>query len=110
EGQHQRYGLGVRMLVEAGGRLKLTHRMPALPHLRRRHDFNPQLPMATAKKTTKVTPPKTAPKASTPAKTAAAKPVTTLKPIKSAFNKTALNAHLAEHAGVEPKAVKAVLA
>ena len=71
--------------------------------------------MATAKKTTKVTPPKKATKASaatkTPVtKTPAAKPATGLKPIKTALNKTALNAHLAEHAGVEPKAVKAVLA
>ena len=57
--------------------------------------------MATAKKTTKVTPSK---------KAATAKPVTALKPIKTAFNKTALNTHLAELAGVEPKAVKAVLA
>jgi nucleoid DNA-binding protein len=66
--------------------------------------------MATAKKTTKVTPSKKANKASAPAKAATAKPVAALKPIKTAFNKTALNAHLAEHAGVELKAVKAVLA
>ncbi len=33
-----------------------------------------------------------------------------MKPIKTAFNKTTLVAHLAEHAGVEPKAAKAVLA
>jgi nucleoid DNA-binding protein len=33
-----------------------------------------------------------------------------LKPIKTAFNKTTLQAHLAEVAGVEPKAAKAVLA
>jgi nucleoid DNA-binding protein len=33
-----------------------------------------------------------------------------LKPIKTAFNKTSLAAHLAEHTGIEPKAVKAVLA
>ena len=66
--------------------------------------------MATAKKTTKVTPPKKATKASAPGKTVTAKPVTAFKPIKTALNKTALNAHLAEQAGVEPKAVKAVLA
>ena len=66
--------------------------------------------MATAKKTTKVTPTKKATKASAPAKTATAKTVAVLKPIKTALNKTTLNAHLAEHAGVEPKAVKAVLA
>jgi nucleoid DNA-binding protein len=62
------------------------------------------------KKTTKVAPSKKATKASAPAKAATAKPVSALKPIKTAFNKTALNAHLAEQAGVEPKAVKAVLA
>ena len=72
--------------------------------------------MATAKKTTKatkatkVTAPKKATKASSAAKPSAAKPATGLKPIKTALNKTTLNAHLAEHAGVEPKAVKAVLA
>ena len=32
-----------------------------------------------------------------------------LKPIKTAFNKTTLQVHLAEVAGVEPKAAKAVL-
>ncbi len=36
--------------------------------------------------------------------------MTALKPIKTAFNKTTLVAHLAEQAGVEPKAAKAVLA
>ncbi|UCU99998.1 HU family DNA-binding protein [Acidovorax radicis] len=45
---------------------------------------------------------------------AAAKPVAAtpaaLKPIKTAFNKTALIAHLAEQSGVDPKAAKAVLA
>src|SRR5690606_19282883 len=35
---------------------------------------------------------------------------TSLKPIKTAFNKTTLQVHLAEVAGVEPKAVKVVLA
>lgn len=54
-------------------------------------------------------------KAAAPAKKAApaAKPVATtaaLKPIKTAFNKTTLVAHLAEQSGVEPKAAKAVLA
>lgn len=33
-----------------------------------------------------------------------------LKPLKEAFNKTSLVAHLAQQAGVEPKAAKAVLA
>jgi len=32
-----------------------------------------------------------------------------MKPIKEAMGKTALVAHLAQHAGVDPKAVKAVL-
>jgi nucleoid DNA-binding protein len=55
-------------------------------------------------------------KKATPVKKAAApavKPVATaaaLKPIKTAFNKTTLVAHLSEQSGVEPKAAKAVLA
>lgn len=48
-------------------------------------------------------------KSAAPAKKAASGPIA-LKPIKTAFNKTTLQAHLAEAAGVEPKAVKAVLA
>lgn len=44
-----------------------------------------------------------------PAKKVAAAPAA-LKPIKTAFNKSTLQAHLAETSGVEPKAVKAVLA
>lgn len=85
---------------------------------------------APAKKTVKAAAPaakKAAPvarKAAAPAKKAApaaakkgaapaAKPVaaaTALKPIKTAFNKTTLVAHLAEQSGVEPKAARAVLA
>lgn len=66
--------------------------------------------MATAKKTTKTPAKKAAPakkvvKAATPSKA----PVS-VKPIKTAFNKTSLVAHLAEVAVVEAKAVKAVLA
>ena len=56
---------------------------------------------------------KAAPVAKKPAAAAAAKPVAAaaaLKPIKTAFNKTTLVAHLAEQSGVEPKATKAVLA
>ena len=70
---------------------------------------------APAKKVVKAAAP-AAKKAAAPAKKAAApaaKPVATataLKPIKSAFNKTTLVAHLAEQSGVEPKAAKAVLA
>ncbi|CAM5780945.1 HU family DNA-binding protein [Rhizobacter fulvus] len=75
--------------------------------------------MATAKKTTTKTPAK---KAATKvaAKTVAsrkvakaavpAKAITELKPIKTAFNRTSLIAHLAQTAAVEPKAVKAVVA
>lgn len=66
--------------------------------------------MATAKKTTVKKTATTIKKAApAPAKKAAAAPAA-LKPIKSAFNKSSLNIHLAEMAGVEPKAVKAVLA
>jgi nucleoid DNA-binding protein len=56
---------------------------------------------------------KTATKTAAPAMAAAKKAAPAaaeLKPIKTAFNKTTLVAHLAEHAGVEAKAVKAVLA
>lgn len=61
---------------------------------------------APAKKAVKAAAAKTAPaKTAAPAKAAAAP----LKPIKSAFNKTGLIAHLAELAAVEAKAVKAVL-
>ena len=69
--------------------------------------------MATSKKTAVAAPAKKttkAPAATKVAVKAAAKPAAALKPIKTAFNKTTLNAHLAEVAGVEPKLVKAVLA
>ena len=75
--------------------------------------------MATAKKTPtpakKAAPAakKAAPATKKAAAPAAAKPVAAaaaLKPIKTAFNKTTLVAHLAEQSGVEPKATKAVLA
>lgn len=53
-------------------------------------------------------------KAAVPAKKAAAPAVkaapAALKPVKDAFNKTTLIAHLAQQAGVEPKTAKAVLA
>jgi len=63
--------------------------------------------MATAKKTTAPATKKTA-KAT---KTAAPKPAAAgMKPIKTAFTKTSLSAHVAEVAGVDPKAAKAVLA
>lgn len=83
--------------------------------------------MATAKKTT--APATKVAKAAAPAKKAAAPAAkkaapaakkaaapaakaapAALRPIKTAFNKTTLVAHLAEQSGVEPKATKAVLA
>ena len=66
--------------------------------------------MATAKKTTNVTRSTKTLKAPVRAKAPVVKPATALKPIKTAFNKTSLVAHLAAQAGVEPKAAKAVLA
>lgn len=51
---------------------------------------------------------KAAPKAVTPAKKAATNGV--LKPLKETFTKASLATHVAEQAGVEPKAAKAVLA
>jgi nucleoid DNA-binding protein len=55
--------------------------------------------MATAKKAKAA--PAAAPKKAAPA---------AVKPIKTAFNKSTLAAHVAQTAGVEPKAAKAVLA
>ncbi|WP_298434882.1 HU family DNA-binding protein [Ottowia sp.] len=53
----------------------------------------------------------TAKKAAKPAPSKAAAPAAkTIKPVKDTFTKASLTAHLAEQAGVEPKAVKAVLA
>lgn len=88
--------------------------------------------MATAKKSTtkaptkKAVPAKKAIKASAPKKKAVksaapankkavkaaapAKAVVAVKPIKTAFNKTSLMTHLADQAGIEVKAVKAILA
>jgi len=67
--------------------------------------------MATAKKTTMKTPAKKAAPAKKAVKAAApAKAAVVTKPIKTAFNKTGLIAHLAEMAAVEVKAVKAVIA
>jgi len=57
--------------------------------------------MATAKKTTQAAPAKKTTKAAAPAG---------IRPIKDTFTKGALTNHLAEQSGVEPKAVKAVLA
>ena len=63
--------------------------------------------MATSKKTAESNPtPKTAKKATSAPAAAHGGP---LKPIKDSLNKTSLIAHLAQHSGVEAKAVKAVL-
>ena len=59
-------------------------------------------PQAPVKKQATATP--------TPAAKKAAPAAAAQKPIKTAFNKTGLIAHLAEHSGVEAKAVKAVVA
>jgi len=67
--------------------------------------------MATAKKTSVPVATKKAAKAAAPVKSASAsKPAAALKPIKTAFNKTSLAAHLAEQASLEPKAAKAFMA
>lgn len=66
--------------------------------------------MATAKKISEVAAAKKSDKSSTAAKNASAKVETVVKPVKIAFSKTSLVAHLAAQAGVEPKAAKAVLA
>lgn len=70
--------------------------------------------MATAKTPAKKAAPAKAVKAAAPAKkavkAAAPKAAAPLKAIKTAFNKTTLATHLAEVAGVEAKAVKAVVA
>jgi nucleoid DNA-binding protein len=69
--------------------------------------------MATAKKTTAAKTAAPAPKKAAATKAVAVKmPAagTALKPIKTAFNKTTLQAHLADTTGIEPKVVKAVLA
>jgi len=77
--------------------------------------------MATAKKTMTKVPAKkaasltkvakkTAPATKAIKAAAPAKSVVELKPIKSAFNRTSLIAHLAQTAAVEPRAVKAVVA
>jgi nucleoid DNA-binding protein len=65
--------------------------------------------MATAKKTPSATASKKA--AETAAvKAPAAKTTVALKPIKTAFNKTSLTAHLAETSGVDLKSAKALMA
>lgn len=70
-------------------------------------------PKATVKKPAATKPATPAKQAAVPAKKAAA-PIKAAaaapKPIKTAFNKTSLIAHLAEQTGVEAKAVKAVVA
>lgn len=63
--------------------------------------------MATAKKAAPAAK-KAAPAA--PAKKAVKAASAPMKPIKTAFNKTSLATHLAQQSGVDPKAVKAVVA
>ena len=65
--------------------------------------------MATAKKTPPAVSVKHA-KAPAPSKVATPKAVAAVKPIKTAFNKTSLIAHVAEQSGVDAKSAKAVLA
>lgn len=59
---------------------------------------------------TKKTPTKAPAKKAAPAAKKAAAPAAAAKPIKTAFNKSSLIAHLAESSGVDAKAVKAVVA
>ena len=66
-------------------------------------------PAPVAKKAVKAAPVKAARKAAAPAKAAKAPPAP-LKPIKTAFNKSSLAAHVAEASGVDAKSTKAVLA
>lgn len=66
--------------------------------------------MATAKKTTAPASKAPAKKAAAPAAKKAAAAPAALKPVKEPFTKTALVAHLAEQAGVELKAARAMLA
>lgn len=71
--------------------------------------------MATAKKAKAAAPKKTtkatSAKAAKPAAKAAAKPAAgAMMPVKETLNKTTLVAHVAQASGVEPKAVKAVMA
>lgn len=68
--------------------------------------------MATAKKASKApATPKSVKKATEPRTKAAARAADgAIKPVKTAFTKVTLTAHLASQASVEPKAVKAVLA
>ena len=66
--------------------------------------------MATAKKTMTPAPANKAAPAKKDVTAKVAKTSAPLKPIKTVFNKTSLIAHLAEMAGVEPKAAKAVIA
>ena len=67
--------------------------------------------MATAKKTmTKLPAKKAAPATKAAKKTAPAKVAAEMKPIKAAFNRTSLIAHLAAASTVDAKLVKAVIA
>ena len=68
---------------------------------------------APAKKATKAAAPAKTAKKAAPAKAAKAAPAkapAALKPLKTAFNKSSLAAHVAEQSGVDAKSTKAVLA
>jgi len=68
---------------------------------------------ASAKKATKAAAPAKTAKKAAPAKAAKAAPAkapAALKPLKTAFNKSSLAAHVAEQSGVDAKSTKAVLA
>ena len=66
--------------------------------------------MPTLKKTAKSASPKAVIRTGGTAKAGSVKIPVAMKPVKTAFNKSTLAAHVAEHSGVDPKSVKAVLA
>jgi len=113
----QANGLGIVLCPGRCGEARVAlRRIRASQPLRRSLSLNRHLSMPTAKKSIPAAPAKKAPAkvakvAKAAPKGAAAKPAAApMKPIKTAFNKTTLVAHLAEAAGVEPKAAKAVVA
>lgn len=66
--------------------------------------------MPTIKKTATSPAAKAVSRAGSSVKAASGKAASAMKPIKTAFNKSTLAAHVAEHSGVDAKSVKAVLA
>jgi nucleoid DNA-binding protein len=75
-------------------------------------EYEEVMAKASATKPAAKTPKKAAAPVQTKAKAPAAKTaaVTPLKPIKDSFTKASLTVHLAERAGIEPKAAKALMA